>query len=60
MNNLPNSILNQTYNQLNYFAGLNNFWNLFETAFGTQYDRTVATNLRSQGQFTLIASPMDN
>ena len=48
MNNLSNSILNQTYNQLNYFAGLNNFWNLFETAFGTQYDRTVATNLRSQ------------
>ncbi|MDD1428103.1 S8 family serine peptidase, partial [Dolichospermum sp. ST_sed9] len=48
MNNLPNSILNQTYNQLNYFAGLNNFWNLFETAFGTQYDQTVATNLRSQ------------
>jgi len=34
--------------QLKNFAGLNDFWNLFEIAFGTQYDHTVATNLRSQ------------
>ncbi|MCZ8047803.1 MULTISPECIES: Calx-beta domain-containing protein [unclassified Microcystis] len=48
MTNLLQSTLNKTYNQLKNFAGLNDFWNLFEIAFGTQYDHTVATNLRSQ------------
>ncbi len=48
MTNLLKTTLNQTYNQLKNFAGLNDFWNLFEIAFGTQYDHTVATNLRSQ------------
>ena len=48
MTNLLWNTLNQTYNQLKNFAGLNNFWNLFEIAFGAQYDHTVATNLRSQ------------
>ncbi|CCI23515.1 Calx-beta domain-containing protein [Microcystis aeruginosa] len=48
MTNLLQSTLNKTYNQLKNFAGLNDFWNLFEIAFGTQYDYTVATNLRSQ------------
>ena len=48
MTNLLKTTLNKTYNQLKNFAGLNDFWNLFEIAFGTQYDHTVATNLRSQ------------
>jgi hypothetical protein len=48
MTNLLQTTLNKTYNQLKNFAGLNDFWNLFEIAFGTQYDHTVATNLRSQ------------
>ncbi len=48
MTNLLQTNLNKTYNQLKNFAGLNDFWNLFEIAFGTQYDHTVATNLRSQ------------
>jgi len=48
MTNLLQATLNKTYDQLKNFAGLNDFWNLFEIAFGTQYDHTVATNLRSQ------------
>lgn len=48
MTNLLKTTLNKTYNQLKNFAGLNDFWNLFEIAFGTQYDHTVVTNLRSQ------------
>jgi len=48
MTNLLQATLNKTYNQLKNFAGLNDFWNLFEIAFGKQYDHTVATNLRSQ------------
>ena len=48
MTNLLQATLNKTYNQLKNFASLNDFWNLFEIAFGTQYDHTVATNLRSQ------------
>lgn len=44
MTNLLKTTLNKTYNQLKNFAGLNDFWNLFEIAFGTQYDHTVATN----------------
>ena len=48
MTNLLQATLNKTYNQLKNFAGLNDFWNLFEIAFGTQYDHTVAINLRSQ------------
>ncbi|MFM6071151.1 MAG: sodium:calcium exchanger, partial [Dolichospermum sp.] len=37
-----------TYNQLSTFADLNNFWNLFDTAFGTQYNRSGAEILRLQ------------
>ncbi|XHR85236.1 MAG: beta strand repeat-containing protein [Gloeotrichia echinulata GP01] len=44
------NILNPIYNQIGDFSGLENFWNLFETAFGTQYNHTVAANLRSQWQ----------
>ncbi|MBU7581950.1 MAG: M10 family metallopeptidase C-terminal domain-containing protein [Nostoc sp. TH1S01] len=50
MNNILNSSLSLTYTQLSDFSDLKNFWNLFETAFGTQYDHTVAANLRSQWQ----------
>lgn len=50
MNNVFNSSLSLTYNQLSTFSDLQDFWNLFETVFGTQYDHTVANNLRSQWQ----------
>ncbi len=40
MNTLLNSDLTLTYNQLSTFADLDNFWNLFDTAFGTQYNRS--------------------
>jgi hypothetical protein len=45
-----NSALTLTYNQLSTFAGLENFWNLFDTAFGTQYDYLTAFTLKSQWQ----------
>ncbi|MFM6001220.1 MAG: hypothetical protein ACKPCI_21165, partial [Dolichospermum sp.] len=48
MNTLLNSALTLTYNQLSTFADLNNFWNLFDTAFGTQYNRSGAEILRLQ------------
>ena len=48
MNILLNSALTLTYNQLSTFANLNNFWNLFDTAFGTQYNRSGAEILRLQ------------
>ncbi|MBO1046834.1 MAG: hypothetical protein HEQ10_03345 [Dolichospermum sp. DEX182a] len=34
MNTILNSALTLTYNQLSTFAGLDNFWNLFDTKFG--------------------------
>ncbi|MBD1212027.1 MAG: sodium:calcium exchanger [Dolichospermum circinale Clear-D4] len=48
MNTLLNSALTLTYNQLSTFADLDNFWNLFDTAFGTQYNRSGAEILRLQ------------
>ena len=33
-----NSALSLVYNQLTAFAGLDDFWDRFDTAFGTQYD----------------------
>ena len=50
MNTVLNSALTLTYNQLSTFAGLDNFWNLFDTAFGTQYNRSRAVVLRLQWQ----------
>ncbi|MEA5579089.1 cadherin-like domain-containing protein [Anabaena sp. UHCC 0451] len=50
MNLLLNPALTLSYNQLSAFSGLDSSWNLFDTAFGTQYDRTVAVTLRSQWQ----------
>ena len=48
MNTLLNSALTLTYNQLSTFSGLNNFWQVFDTAFGTQYNRSAAEILRLQ------------
>ena len=45
-----NSALTLAYDQLSNFAGLENFWNLFDTAFGTQYDYLTAFTLKSQLQ----------
>jgi len=45
-----NSALSLAYDQLSNFAGLENFWNLFDTAFGTQYDYLTAFTLKSQWQ----------
>ncbi|OBQ04603.1 hypothetical protein [Anabaena sp. AL09] len=48
MNTILNSALTLTYNQLSAFSGLDNFWQVFDTAFGTQYNRSVAEILRLQ------------
>ncbi|MDD1448713.1 sodium:calcium exchanger [Dolichospermum sp. ST_sed8] len=48
MNTVLNSALTLTYNQLSTFSGLNNFWQVFDTAFGTQYNRSAAEILRLQ------------
>jgi hypothetical protein len=45
-----NSSLSLVYDQLSNFASLENFWNLFDTAFGTQYDYLTAFTLKSQWQ----------
>ncbi|WP_242054642.1 Calx-beta domain-containing protein [Nostoc sp. FACHB-190] len=50
MNNILNSSLSLTYTQLSNFSDLKSFWNLFETVFGNQYNRTTANDLRSQWQ----------
>ena len=46
--NTMNTVLTLTYNQLSTFAGSDNFWNLFDTTFGTQYNRSAAEILRLQ------------
>jgi hypothetical protein len=48
MNTILNSALTLTYNQLSDFSGLDNFWQVFDTAFGTQYNRSGAEILRLQ------------
>ncbi|MEH2116090.1 hypothetical protein [Nostoc sp.] len=50
MSNLIKPFFTLTYNQLGAFSSLENFWDLFDIAFGTQYDRTVARTVRSQLQ----------
>ncbi|MBO1042876.1 MAG: hypothetical protein ACK4V9_00730 [Aphanizomenon sp.] len=50
MNTILNSALTLTYNQLSTFSGLDNFWQVFDTAFGTQYNRSAAEILRTQWQ----------
>ena len=42
--------LSSVYAQLTSFANLSNFWSLFDTAFGSNYDFAKATTLRSQWQ----------
>jgi hypothetical protein len=42
--------LSLAYDQLSNFAGLENFWNLFDTAFGSSYDFATAASFRSQWQ----------
>ena len=46
MNTILNSALTLTYNQLSTFSGLDNFWQVFDTAFSTQYYRSGAEILR--------------
>ncbi|MDM3859923.1 MAG: sodium:calcium exchanger, partial [Aphanizomenon gracile PMC644.10] len=48
MDFLINSALTLASNQLKYFSRLNNFWQVFDTAFGTQYNRSLAEILRLQ------------
>ncbi|QSV67885.1 MAG: hypothetical protein HEQ12_13815 [Aphanizomenon flos-aquae DEX188] len=50
MNTILNSALTLTYSQLSTFSGLDNFWQVFDTAFGTQYNRSAAEILRTQWQ----------
>ncbi|MFM6157009.1 MAG: hypothetical protein ACKPE3_29110, partial [Sphaerospermopsis kisseleviana] len=50
MNLLLNPALTLTYNQLIAFSNTLDFWNIFDTAFGTQYNRSVAEILRLQWQ----------
>ena len=45
-----NPVLTQTYNQLSNLADSDNFWQVFETAFGTKYNRSAAETLRVQWQ----------
>ncbi|MBD2147167.1 sodium:calcium exchanger, partial [Sphaerospermopsis sp. FACHB-1194] len=47
---LLNDALTLTYNQLSVFSSLNIFWQVLETAFGTQYNRSFAEILRLQWQ----------
>jgi hypothetical protein len=42
--------LSFVYNQLTNFANLENFWSLFDTAFGSSYDDEIVVGLRSQWQ----------
>jgi Ca2+-binding RTX toxin-like protein len=48
MSLLLNSALTLTYNELTAFSSANNFWQVLNTAFGQQYNRSVAENLRLQ------------
>ncbi|MEA5579670.1 calcium-binding protein, partial [Anabaena sp. UHCC 0451] len=50
MNTLLNDALTLTYNKLSAFSGLNIFWQVVDTAFGTQYNHSVAEILRLQWQ----------
>ncbi|MFM5981016.1 MAG: hypothetical protein ACKO9I_10810 [Sphaerospermopsis kisseleviana] len=47
---LLNVALTLTYNQLSVFSSLNIFWQVLETAFGTQYNRSFAEIMRLQWQ----------
>ena len=54
-----NSALTLAYNQLTAVAGFDDFWGRFDTAFGTNYDRTMALTFQSQwlaGDFSLFST----
>jgi hypothetical protein len=48
MANISSLNLSSVYDQLTSFANLSNFWNRFDSVFGTSYDKTIATTLLSQ------------
>ena len=50
MSNSSFPSLLSVYAQLTSFANLSNFWSLFNMAFGSNYDYTLAAMLRSQWQ----------
>ena len=50
MSNSSVPSLLSVYAQLTSFAKLENFWSLFDTAFGSSYDFATAATLRSQWQ----------
>ena len=41
------------YVQFTSFAKLDNFWSLFDTAFGSSYDFATAASFRSQWQIVI-------
>ena len=41
------------YAQFTSFAKLDNFWSLFDTAFGSSYDFATAASFRSQWQIVI-------
>ena len=50
MANISSLNLSSVYDQLTSFANLSNFWNRFDSVFGTSYDKAIADTLRSQWQ----------
>jgi hypothetical protein len=50
MNNSSSPSLSSVYAQLTSFANLENFWSLFNTAFGSSYDFATAAMFKSQWQ----------
>ena len=50
MSNSSFPSLLSVYDQLTSFAKLESFWSLFNTAFGSNYDYSLAAMLRSQWQ----------
>lgn len=50
MTNISSLNLSSVYEQLRSFANLSNFWNRFDSVFGTAYDKAIADTLRSQWQ----------
>jgi hypothetical protein len=48
MANISSLNLSSLYNQLTSFANLSNFWNRFDSVFGTSYDKAIAVKLLCQ------------
>ena len=47
---LGDNFLDLTAKRLSIFAKSDNFWNIFGTVFGTEYDLNIASTLQSQWQ----------